>query len=73
MNYELKAKKNEVFGEIGYGIMWLFLVVLVEGISYAKGFDGIFYHILVLPAGIAAIFKFVVGIRKYMGIKKNRQ
>jgi hypothetical protein len=71
MNYELEAKKKEALGEIGFGIMWLFVAVLIEGISYVKGFEGIFYHIVVVPAGIAAIYKFMVGIRKYMHIKRS--
>lgn len=70
MNYELQAKKNEAWGEIGYGIMWLFVAALIEGISSVKGFEGIFYHIVAVPAGIAAIYKFIVGIRKWSQIKR---
>jgi uncharacterized membrane protein YuzA (DUF378 family) len=65
MNYELKAKKNEAWGEIGYGFMWLFVVALIEGIPYAKGFESIIYHIVAVPAGIAGIFKLVIGFRKF--------
>lgn len=70
MNYELKAKKNKAWGEIGYGIMWLFVVALIEGISYAKGFEGIFYHIVAVPAGIAAVYKSYIGITQYKKINR---
>ena len=70
MNYELKAKKNEAWGEIGYGIMWLFVVAVIEGISYAKGFEGIFYHIVAAPAAIAAIYKLMIGFRRLKNIKR---
>lgn len=69
IDYELQSKKNKAWGEIGYGIMWLFLVALIEGISYAKGFGGLFYHILSIPVGLAAIYKFVIGFRKFKNIK----
>lgn len=69
IDYELQSKKDKARGEIGYGIMWLFVVALIEGISYAKGFEGLFYHILPIPAGIAAICQFVIGFRKFKNIK----
>jgi hypothetical protein len=69
MNYELEAKKNKAWGEIGYGFMWLFVVALIEGISYAIGFESIIYHIVAVPAGIASIFKLVIGFRKLKNIK----
>lgn len=68
-DYELKSKKNKAWGEIGYGIMWLFVVALIEGISYTQGLEGLFYHIMSIPAGIAAIYKFVIGFRKFKNIK----
>ncbi|MEQ8715135.1 MAG: hypothetical protein RIC80_19095 [Cyclobacteriaceae bacterium] len=72
MNLELQAKKNEAWGEIGYGIMWLFVVALIEGISYTKGFEGIFYHFVALPAGVTAIYKFVLGFRKSIEINESK-
>jgi len=49
--------------------MWLFLVALIEGISCSKGFGGLFYHILSIPVGLAAIYKFVIGFRGLKNIK----
>lgn len=68
-NYQLQSKKDKVWGEFGYGFMWLFVVALIEGVSYAEGFGGLFYHMLSIPAGIAAIYKFVIGFRKLRNIK----
>lgn len=52
--------------------MWLFVVALIEGISYTKSFNGIFYHVVAVPAGIAAIYKFVIGFRKSMRVKESK-
>jgi|AntRauTorckE6833_2_1112554.scaffolds.fasta_scaffold09344_4 hypothetical protein len=68
INYELQAKKNEVKGELGYGLMWLFIVALIEVIPYIKGFESIFYHIIAVPAGLVAIYKFYIGITYYKKI-----
>jgi hypothetical protein len=69
INYELKEKQNKARGEIGYGIMWLFVAVLIEGLPYMKGFESIFYHFIAIPAGITGIYKFVIGFRRLKNIK----
>ena len=69
IKHELQSKKNKALGEVGYGCMGLFLGILVEGISYTKGFEGLFYHFVAIAAGIASIYKFIIGFRKLRKIK----
>jgi hypothetical protein len=68
IDYELKAKKNKAWGEIGYGIMWLFVVALIELIPYMKGFESVFYHFIAIPVGIGAIYKIVIGFKKLISL-----
>ncbi len=65
MDYELQSKKKEVCGEIGYGIMWLFVALLIVSITYSKGFEGIFHYIVAIPASIASIYKFYKGVTQH--------
>ncbi|PZX51526.1 hypothetical protein LV84_03683 [Algoriphagus ratkowskyi] len=68
VNYEQKAKKNIVKGELGYGIMWLFLSLLIEMLIYFEGVKESYYHILAFILLIPAVYKFVIAIKKYRNI-----
>jgi hypothetical protein len=69
MDHELKAKKNKAVGEIGYGIMWLFVAVMVEGLSFLGHFNFVFFHFISIPAAMVSMYKFYTGIKKYSKIK----
>lgn len=68
INYELKAKKNKVVGEFGYGIMWLFLSLLIEMLLYFESLVESYYHILAFILFIIAVYKFVIAIKKYRNV-----
>jgi hypothetical protein len=68
MNHELKAKKNKAVGEIGYGIMWLFVAVMVEGLSLLGNFNLFVFHFISIPAVMASMYKFYTGVKKYSKI-----
>jgi hypothetical protein len=68
INYELKAKKNMVVGEFGYGIMWLFLSLLTEMLLYFEILIESYYHILAFILFIIAVYKFVIAVKKYRNV-----
>lgn len=72
INYELKAKKNQVKGELGYGIMWLFLSLLVEMLLYFKSIEESYYHILAFILLIAAVYKFVIAVKKHRNVTDEK-
>ena len=72
INYELKAKKNKVMGEFGYGIMWLFLSLLIEMLLYFEGLEGSYYHLLAFILLIPAVYKFVIAVKKYRNVTNDK-
>jgi tellurite resistance protein TehA-like permease len=72
VDYELKAKKNKVIGEFGYGIMWLFLSLLIEVLLYLGSLVEIYYHILAFILLIPAVNKFIMAIKKYRNLTEKK-
>ncbi len=64
MNYEHLTKKDKLWGEIGYGIMWIFVAVLIEGIAVNKGFVGPLTHALAVLPVITSVRKFFIAFKK---------
>ncbi len=64
-NHEIQSKKNKIKGEVGYGIMWLFVALLIEGIGYIYGFRGSYTHMVAGLAVIGAVYKFSTSIKLY--------
>ena len=67
VNHELGAKKDKFRGEIGYCVMWFSVALLIEGIAFSKGFDGVWSHTL-------AIISIIVSVTKmYLAFKKHKE
>jgi hypothetical protein len=69
IDYELNARKNKAKGELGYGLMWLFLAVLMEVLFYFERLDKSYLHVVALIFIMPAVFKIVVGIKRYKRLK----
>lgn len=71
MNHELEENKRKIRIEIGYGFMWIFIIVLLEGIPFSIGLGSLIYHPLAVLAGFGAVYKFGKGIKNYRYFKNN--
>lgn len=69
MNHELEENKRKIRMEIGYGFMWIFIIVLVEGIPFSIGSGSLIYHPLAVFAGFGAVYKFRKGIKRLKNLK----
>tara|TARA_R110002072_G_scaffold104650_1_gene229232 strand:- start:2127 stop:2369 length:243 start_codon:yes stop_codon:yes gene_type:complete len=66
-NYEYESRKDAAKETIIYGMMWLFLAVLISGIPFLKNENNLVYN------GISLLF-LIIGIRKLIkGIRNLKQ
>jgi len=59
MNHEYKLKKDASKETIMYGIIWVFLALLISGVPFLNNEYNLLYNAI-------SVFLFIVGIRKLM-------
>lgn len=64
-HHESKAKRQKVWNEFGYGLMWLFLIVMLEVLYLLDQIYMNFYHILASISFLAAVYKFYKAVKQY--------
>lgn len=72
IDYELSAEKNIAKGQFGYGIMWLFLALLIEILLYLESLKESYFHIVAFVFLIAAVYKFVIAVKKYRNLSDEK-
>ncbi len=70
-DHEYNSKKHKVLNEFGYGVMWLFLAILLELLFYFNEIQMFLYHLVVAVLALAALYKFYKGIKKYQRLEKD--
>jgi len=64
-HYELEAIKNNAKGTLGYGIMWLFLSILVSVIPFYTANGHFSFYIFAAATLVAGIYKIFVAIKLF--------
>lgn len=64
-HYELDANKNKARGTLGYGIMWLFLAVVVGVIPFSSANGHFSFYIFATAMLGTGIYKIFVAIKLF--------
>lgn len=68
-NHEYHSKRGKFLKEFGYGIMWLFLSLLLEALYFLNKIDMNIYHFVAGIMMLLALYKFYQGFKKYQKLR----
>ena len=70
MDHEAKEKRGKAVGELGYGIMWFFLAVILELLYFLDQIHMNFYHLLAGIMLFISFYKFYKGVKKFKKLRE---
>ena len=70
IDYEYESKKDTAKETIMYGVIWIFISLMISGIPYLQKENNLLYNAISVFLFVIGIRKLVIGITRLKRIKK---